>query len=310
MSLFTQEQIDLANSVDIAGYLSAHGVELKKISNQYLWEDRNVWIHGSAWYSHYEQTGGHAIAFLRKFFGMTFAEAVTELSGDYPSGDFIPKKKTESSGLTAPKSNRNTYRVFMYLRNSRGISPDIINAFIKLGLLYEDAQNHCCVFVGKDDNGNIGHCHRRSTLSGFKQTVKGSKAEYAFHYSGNDNTIYAFEAPIDMLAYISMHPDDWQNHSYVALCSVSEKALIHQLETHPELTRIVLCLDSDRAGQSATERIKESLYEKGYTDVQVQTPINKDWDEDLQELRGIKPNNSSKEEQKWTVSGRSSLSLS
>ena len=112
-----------------------------------------------------------------------------------------------------------------------------------------------------------------------------------------------------MLAYISMHPVDWQQHSYVALCSVSEKALIHQLDTHPELDRIVLCLDNDRAGQEAVERIKKSLREKGYTDIRVQIPLNKDWDEDLQEITHTNSQRQ-KEGSQWRESARSSLSLS
>ena len=193
---------------------------------------------------------------------------------------------------------------------NRCISPEIINAFVKSGLLYEDEQYHCCIFVGKDDNGRAGHCHKRSTLSNFKQTLEGSKAEYAFHYNGSDNTIYAFEAPIDMLAYISMHPEGWKKHSYVALCSVSDKALMHQLEMNPVLRKIVLCLDNDEAGQSAVTRIKESLFQKGYTDVQIEIPLNKDWDEDLQVINGVKSGINPKEELPWMESGRSSLSLS
>ena len=30
-----------------------------------------------------------------------------------------------------------------------------------------------------------------------------------------------FEAPIDMLSYISMNPHQWQEHSYVACCGTS-----------------------------------------------------------------------------------------
>ena len=178
-----------------------------------------------------------------------------------------------------------------------------------MGLLYEDAEYHNCVFIGRDENGKPGHCHKRSTVSRFKQTVEGSRSEYAFHYNGKDDTIFAFEAPIDMLAYISMHPVDWQQHSYVALCSVSEKALMHQLDTHPLLNRIVLCLDNDRAGQEAVDRIKNSLLEKGYTDIRVQIPLNKDWDEDLQEITRTNSQRQ-KEGSQWTESARSSLSLS
>lgn len=308
--MLSQEQIDSANHTDLAEFLSFRGVQLKKQSNQYVWEDQNVWIHGSEWYSHYEQTGGHAVGFVMKYLGRTFAEAVNELNGDFTRYDFSPEKKAESHQLKLPERSKNTYRMFMYLRNNRCISPEIINAFVRAGLLYEDEQYHCCNFVGKDDNGRVGHCHKRSTLSNFKQTLEGSKAEYAFHYNGSDNTIYAFEAPIDMLAYISMHPEGWQKHSYVALCSVSDKALIHQLEMHSELRRIVLCLDNDEAGQSAVTRIKESLHQRGYTDVQVEIPLNKDWDEDLQVMNGVKSGINPKEELPWMESGRSSLSLS
>ena len=309
MSLFTQEQINSAKYKDISDYLSSCGIQTKKISGQLVWEDENVWIHGSEWYSHYEQTGGHAIDFVMRYFGKSFTEAVKELTGEISHNEYSAPKNKASSCLQLPKRSDNTYRMFMYLRNKRCISPDVINAFVKMGLLYEDDQYHCCVFVGKDDNGNAGHCHKRSTLSHFRQTLEGSKSEYAFHYDGTDNTIFAFEAPIDMLAYISMHQEGWKRHSYVSLCSVSEKALMHQLETHPYLNKIVLCLDNDSAGQSANERIKESLYQKGYTDVQIAVPLNKDWDEDLQVLSGIKAGINPREVSQWTASEHSSLSL-
>ena len=307
MSPLTQEQIDSANHTDLAEFLSSRGVQLKKLSNQYVWEDQNVWIHGSEWYSHYEQTGGHAVGFVMKYLGRTFPEAVHELNGDYNRISFTPQPSTEQTRLQPPNRSENTYRMFMYLRNVRCISSNVINTFVKNGLLYEDDQYHCCIFVGRDDNGHIGHCHKRSTLSSFKQTLEGSKSEYAFHYNGQDDTIYAFEAPIDMLAYISMHPEGWKNHSYVALCSVSDKALMHQLETHPNLKKIVLCLDNDDAGQSAVQRIKESLYQKGYTDVNVEVPLNKDWDEDLQVLSGIKSGIRPTEMSQFAVPGYTSF---
>lgn len=169
----------------------------------------------------------------------------------------------------------------MYLRNRRGIVPEVIDYFLKQGLIYEDKQYHCCVFIGRNEDGYVGHCHKRSINTNFKQTLEGSKIEYAFHYNGWSDTIYSFEAPIDMLAYISMHPDNWKKHSYVALCSVSEKALLHQLKIHSQLKRIIFCLDNDVAGQKATRQIKQVLYKNAYTDVAVQVPVNKDWDEDL-----------------------------
>lgn len=308
MPSLTQQQIDSANQTDLEEFLSSRGVQLKRQSNQFLWEDKNVWIHGSEWYSHYEQTGGHAVRFVMKYFDKSFPEAVNELNNE--TGTPYVQYRKSHPYVQLPEKSDSTYRMFMYLRNNRCIDPEIINEFVRMGTLYEDAEYHNCVFVGRDEDGRPGHCHKRSTLSHFRQTVSGSSSEYAFHYNGRDNTIYAFEAPIDMLAYISMHKDDWKKHSYVALCSVSDKAMMHQLDAHPNLNKIVLCLDNDEAGQLATVRIKDALYLKGYKDVQIEVPLNKDWDEDLQvmnsERNGIKP----QEVKKWTEPEHSFLSLS
>ena len=85
---------------------------------------------------------------------------------------------------------------------------------------------------------------------------------------------------------------------------------MHQLEVNPGLTKIILCLDNDEAGQSAAQRIRESLGNKGYTNVQIEIPINKDWDEDLQVICGVKTGINPKEGSQWMESGHSSLSLS
>ena len=92
-----------------------------------------------------------------------------------------------------------------------------------------------------------------------------------------------------MLAFLSLHRDNWQVHSYVALCSVSERAILHRLRVNPKLKKIVLCLDNDAAGHAASLRIKELLQNIGYSDVRIHHPRNKDWDEDRKEQNGITP---------------------
>jgi hypothetical protein len=116
----------------------------------------------------------------------------------------------------------------------------VIAFFAHNKTLYEDAKHHNCIFVGTDEDGVPRHIHRRGTQGSFKQTTTGSKAEYSFHHNGVSDTIYVFEAPIDMLAFITLHPDNWQQHSYVALCSVSEKAILNRLQVDPKLRRIIL----------------------------------------------------------------------
>ena len=100
------------------------------------------------------------------------------------------------------------------------------------------------------EQGKVRHLHARGTLTGshFRQTLPGSEKEYSFHWQGANGKLYAFEAPIDMLSYISLHPEGWQEHSYVALCGVSAAPIHHLLETQPQLEEVTLCLDSDEAG--------------------------------------------------------------
>lgn len=77
------------------------------------------------------------------------------------------------------------------------------------------------VFVGTDEHGVPRHAQKRSTNSqgkAFKLNVEGSDARYSFHHLGMDGELYIFEAPIDLLSYLTLYSADWQRHSYVACC--------------------------------------------------------------------------------------------
>ena len=118
--------------------------------------------------------------------------------------------------------------IFCYLTKERFIARDVVNYFIKTQTLYENAKYHNCVFVGLDESG--------------------------FHHNGESERLFIFEAPIDMLAFITLHRKDWRKHSHVALCSVPECALMHRLNVNPKLRKVVLCLDNDNEGISACEK--------------------------------------------------------
>ena len=295
MSYYTQQQILAAKRADIKSFLESHGETLTRKGNEYLWEKHQVWINGSSWYSHYEEVGGHAIDFVKRFYGLPFRDAVRELTGESTSDCVpIPSDRTErkpkgQTPLILPERNPTSQTVESYLTGKRFIAQEVVSFFLRSGTLYEDAEHHNCVFVGLDENGHPRHCHKRGTSGDFKQSVAGSDTAYSFHYNGTDDTLFVFEAPIDMLAYITMHPDNWQVHSYVALCSVADRALTHRLEVNPNLRKVFLCLDNDEAGHTAAERIRNTLNTRGYTDVEIRKPVNKDWDEDLKAANGVEP---------------------
>lgn len=100
---------------------------------------------------------------------------------------------------------------------------------------------------------------------------------------GTDESLYVFEAPIDMLSYITLCPEDWQRHSYVACCGTSILPVMKMLERMPQIHTVLLCLDNDEAGRLANQRMKAQL-EANYT-VERLVPENKDWNDDLTAIR-------------------------
>ncbi len=177
-------------------------------------------------------------------------------------------------------------RVFAYLIKQRFIDRNVLAYFAREKLLFEDAKYHNAVFVGFDEKGVARHAHKRSTAtgSGFCINVEGSNPAYSFHYISKNpypHTLFVFEAPIDMLSYISLHPQNWENSSYVALNGVSGQPILKLLELYPQLQRIALCLDNDEPGLKAASRIHKTLQQQGVEDVVYDVSAHKDWNEDL-----------------------------
>lgn len=118
-------------------------------------------------------------------------------------------------------------------------------------------------------------------LENHKRNVTGCDARYSFHYCGTDDQLCVFEAPVDLLSFITLYPEDWRRHSYVALCGTSDKAMFWMLEQNPALRQVSLCLDNDAAGIKASQRLSDALQEKGYSEVQILLPSQKDWNMEL-----------------------------
>ena len=282
---FTEQQKTQARQTDIAELLRSQGETLKRSGSESEWMDggQKVTIRGNLWYHQYEQVGGDAVDFVRRFYNKSYPEAIEYLLGG--SGGTLavsPSVQKEEKPFVLPPKNDNMRRVFAYLLNRRGIDREVLYAFVHKGMIYESADYHNAVFVGFDSNGKPKHAHKRGTgsESSYKGNVSGSQPEYSFHWSGQSDTLYLFEAPIDMLSFISMQKEGWRQHSYAASCSVSDRVLFQMLKDNPNIRQVVLCLDSDEPGQTAAKRIADKLFVQG-TASEILVPVHKDWNEDL-----------------------------
>ena len=290
---FTNEQKQKAASVDLEAFLRSRGERLISSGrDKRLASDHSVTIRGNEWYDHAEEKGGTAISFVQRYYSVGYAEAVSTLLGDglgvtYPTHS---EKQIEVKPFALPPASKNMHRVFAYLCKTRSIDRDVVSDFAKAHLVYEDAEYHNAVFVGIGGDGTPRHAHKRSTNSegkSFRQNVEGSDPKHSFNYTGTDGSLYVFEAPIDLLSYISLYPSDWQAHSYVACCGTSIQSVLEQLRRQ-DIDSVYLCLDNDSAGQKAAQRMEAELSERGiYAEIVV--PTLKDWNDDLR-----------REAQEWT----------
>lgn len=76
-----------------------------------------------------------------------------------------------------------------------------------------------------------------------------------------------FEAPIDMLSYLTLNPENWQKHSYIAMNGVYENAVLTALKGHSNLSGVVICTDNDMGGINAADRLKDILRENNYENI-------------------------------------------
>ena len=299
---FTDEQKVLANSVDLAEYLRVRGEKLERagIEHKLIYYDSSgkhdsITIRGSKWFDHKNQTGGGAIKFMQEFYGMDFQTAVQELLGQTVTLlSYSPPKaiaKEEKKEFRLPQANTNMHRVYAYLIKQRFISADIITHFAKQPTLYEDKNHHNAVFVGLNEKGMPKQAHKRSTNSvgsTFRITCSGSDTRYSFAHFGEDERLYIFEAPIDMLSFLTLYPKEWQKHSYIAMNGVYENAVLTALKNHSNLSEVILCVDNDEGGIEAVDRLRDILNENGYSNVKRLAPPYKDWNEVLKAKNGVK----------------------
>lgn len=288
---FTDDQKQRANAVDLEDFLTRQGEKLLRSGREKrLTSDHSITVRGNEWYDHAAEKGGCAIDFVQMFYGRSFPDAVTMLLNGEQGQAYRPSEQRKSEPprpFVLPEANHDMRRVYAYLTRTRCLDREVVSAFARMKMIYEDARYHNAVFVGFDKDGIARHAHKRGTYTQgepFKGNVDGCDPRYSFHHTGQGDTVYVFEAPIDMLSFLSLYQQDWQRHSYVSLCGVAEHALLQLLEESPQVKKIGLCLDNDKAGIKARKRLASILVGKGYSEVFSLLPQQKDWNEDLQEM--------------------------
>ena len=276
---YTQAQIDKANAVDLEKFLRAQGETLVRSGKEYRWKAHDsLTVCGNKWFRHSQSKGGLPVDFVMEFYGKSFPEAVQMLTGEpgeaQPEADSAP-----SPAFRLPLRNVTNANILNYLTQERKLSPSLVNFFIAVGDIYEDAAHHNVVFVGRDADGHPRYASSRGIHEKFRQDAAGAEKAFGFAHRGTDKQLLVFEAPIDLLSFIELFPKNWQQHNYLSLGGVSGKALRQFLSERPDVERVFLCLDADKAGEDACKRLAALLPDTvSVTRIQ---PCMKDWNDVL-----------------------------
>jgi hypothetical protein len=287
-----------AREVDLLSYLRANEPHelIRTNSSEYRTKTHSSLVisHG-LWYWNRGGVGGSsALDYLVKVRGMGFVEAVEAVCGEHAAPTtHIPQaeKALQRREFALPRQTRFASHALSYLQN-RGISADVIGRCIQANLLYESTYRGAavCVFVGRDENGRARCASLRGINSDLKQDVFGSDKRYSFYIPAEnpdsaDLTVY--ESPIDALsgATLQLHSDEVCDVFRLSLGGTSHIALVSFLERHPQIERTVLCLDADKAGREASDRILTLLSASGRFEhirvTDIPPPVGKDYSDTL-----------------------------
>ena len=276
---YTQAQIDRANAANLEDFLRAQGETLVRSGKEYRWKAHDsLTVYGNKWFRHSQSKGGFPVDFVMEFYGKSFPEAVQMLTGEpgeaQPEADPAP-----SPAFRLPLRNVTNANILNYLTQERKLSPSLVNFFIAAGDIYEDSSHHNVVFVGRDADGHPRYASSRGIQEKFRQDAAGAEKAFGFAHRGTDKQLLVFEAPIDLLSFIELFPKNWQQHNYLSLGGVSGKALQQFLSERPDVERVFLCLDADKAGEDACKRLA-ALLPDSVCVTRIQ-PCMKDWNDVL-----------------------------
>jgi len=302
-------KVDLAANTNLLDFLFIQSIHVEKKGNSYFvrglgHKSLTILPDIPHMFKHFS-TGetNNAIVFCQRYLNMNFKEAVESLIGDKRISDtFLSKNpnkvKKAREPFIEPKKADNYKWLFYELINNRKLSLEVVQHFVDQNTLYQSLEPNSksgsrpfssITFLVKDfDNNIVGAIKRgfdKGDYKGFKGNHKNSNtSDYGFLHKGTTSTLYIFEAPIDMLSYMSMMAKNnkaWQKDSFIALGTTYTGAVKNYLK-NIHIDKIVLCQDSDIAGIEGRLKVLgdlESLDFKGK--VLTHMPQGKDWNEDL-----------------------------
>lgn len=276
---YTKEQIEQANNADIAEYVQAHfncekagkEIHIRGYGGLYVNPNNNTF------FRHSENIGGKGLLeFCKKILDMPFLEAMNECVGEAAEvKQFSPSLKpleTEKKNFVMPEKSEDGYKsIYAYFINTRSLSLETVREFANKGLIYPTVskgvskttgkpyQKTNAVFLHKNEQGQPCGADIQGIDKNPEYRFKGCAAhdetDRGFVYDkGNTekiDTVYIFEAPIDLMSFVELHPEI-DNAKFVALSGLKPSVVEPYINSG---LKVVSCVDNDAAGINFNNRI-------------------------------------------------------
>lgn len=308
---FTPQQRDNAKLVDLRDFVSWYDNDLICVlrGSVRLKENQSLVLYEYGARDFRNERNYNNIDFCINFLGMTYYSAVYALNEYIKSGytPVAPKRvlptiadleKKIADGVYLPA--KNTKQVYAYLNKTRGISNEVIKRFCEKDCLYSEKleRGYNILFPMSDDEGNIIGFEKCGALSDSAYRYKGCIIceEYsAFDYQhtrvhNTKEVLIACESAIDLMSILSLEEMGLaelpKNRSvrFLSLRGLQSKVLEKYASRD---TEIILCVDSDEAGQNFYNKIKNQ-YDKITYPEYLKNYGCKDWNELLLRHRELK----------------------
>lgn len=276
---YTKEQIEQANNADIAEYVQAHfncekagkEIHIRGYGGLYVNPNNNTF------FRHSENIGGKGLLeFCKKILDMPFLEAMNEcVGGAAEVKQFSPSLKpleTEKKDFVMPEKSEDGYKsIYAYFINTRSLSPETVREFANKGLIYPTVskgiskttgkpyQKINAVFLHKNEQGQPCGADIQGIDKNPEYRFKGCAAhdntDRGFVYDKGNiekiDTVYIFEAPIDLMSFVELHPEI-DNAKFVALSGLKPSVVEPYISSD---LKVVSCVDNDAAGINFNNRI-------------------------------------------------------
>ena len=231
-----------------------------------------------------------AIAKLKKELGINPNYSPTNLKNYLEKLPPVPPR----GDIELPKKDTHNKNVYAYLLNTRKIKKEVINYYLDNNMLYQDIKKNC-VWVTYDENNKPDFASLRSTgYKKFAMDVVGCDYNKCFYIKGNNSDkLVVSEAIIDQMSVMSKldNKKSITDFHWLSVNGTNKiKAIFYHLDHHPEIKKIYLAFDNDKAGKDAIALVKKHIKEIGWDgNVYTLLPVvGKDWNQRLQYENAIK----------------------